>query len=126
LMFTGGHWPRRRANVMWEDLDLFKDVDYFARTTFFTLLFFNIRSCWCTRRKVCYTTTSFKLMLPANNRVMWCNQSMPRNFQTEAAHSAVSGQWRGDVLYSADPLSLKRLTNGVTSSLTRCTADAKP
>jgi len=88
--------------------------------------FFNIRSCWCTKRKVCYTTTSFKLMFPTNNRVMWCNQAMHRKFQTEAAHSAVPRQRLSDVLHSADPLSLKRLTNGVTSSLTGCAADATP
>jgi len=38
----------------------------------------------------------------------------------------VSGQGRSDVLYSADPLSLKRLTNGVTASLTGFAADVIP
>lgn len=87
---------------------------------------FNTRGCRCNSHKVCHTTTIFKLTFPANNRVMWCNQAMPRNIQIEATHSAVSGQRWSDVLYSANPLSMKRLTKGVTSSLTRCAADATP
>jgi hypothetical protein len=92
----------------------------------FIPLLFNICSCLCTRYKVRYTTTSFKLMFPSNNRVMWCNRAMLRNFQTEAAHSAMTGQRRSEVLYSVDPLSLKRLTNCVTLSLSQCAADATP